>query len=85
MDDNNSSPQTSNSSSADRLNSFHPECNKLKQQYDQCFNAWFTEHYMTGDYNNDECQKLFKIYTDCVKVCIYLPTITFNYAHKYFN
>lgn len=74
MDDNNSSPSTS---TADRLNSFHPECNNLKQQYDQCFNAWFTDHYMNGHYNNVECQKLFEIYTDCVKVIISTSAMTY--------
>ncbi|VVC41007.1 Mitochondrial distribution/morphology family 35/apoptosis,DNA repair protein, Swi5 [Cinara cedri] len=65
MDDNDSrSPTTS---SADRLNSFHPDCNNLKQQYDQCFNLWFTEHYMNGHYDNSDCQKVFENYTDCVK------------------
>ncbi|XP_025405619.1 TP53-regulated inhibitor of apoptosis 1-B-like [Sipha flava] len=65
-DSNNSSPATA-TSSADRLDSFHPKCNDLKYQYDQCFNVWFTEHYMNGHYNNQECQKVFELYTECVK------------------
>lgn len=68
MGDNNSSP--SSTTNADRLNSFHPECNELKHQYDQCFNVWFTEHYMNGHYENEKCQKIFEIYTSCVKVYI---------------
>lgn len=67
MGDNNSSTPTTNT---DRLNSFHPECSDLKHKYDQCFNSWFTEHYMNGHYNNDECQKVFDMYTNCVKVSI---------------
>lgn len=66
-DNSSSSPTTTN---VDRLNSFHPECSNLKHQYDQCFNLWFTKHYMNGDYQNNECQKIFEIYTDCVKVCV---------------
>lgn len=67
MGDKSSSTSTTTTHS-DRLNSFHPECNDLKQQYDQCFNVWFTSHYMNGHYNNDECQKIFEMYTGCVKV-----------------
>lgn len=67
MGDNNSNPSTTN---GERLDSFHPDCTNLKQEYDQCFNFWFTEHYMNGHYNNHECQKIFEMYTSCVKVCI---------------
>lgn len=67
MDDNNSSPAPTK---VDRLNSFHPDCDELKQQYDECFNVWFTEHYMNGHYNNEGCNKVFELYTDCVKVCL---------------
>lgn len=70
MDDNTSTSTTK----IDRLDSFHPECNELKQQYDQCFNIWFTEQYMNGHYENDECRKLFEVYTDCVKVSIAVHT-----------
>jgi len=66
MGDNNSSPAPTK---VDRLNSFHPDCDELKQQYDECFNVWFTEHYMNGHYNNEACNKVFELYTDCVKVC----------------
>lgn len=73
MGDNNSStPTTATKTNADRLNSFHPECSDLKHEYDQCFNAWFTAHYMNGHYNNNECQNIFDMYTSCVKVHIYL-------------
>ncbi|XP_022175769.1 TP53-regulated inhibitor of apoptosis 1-like [Myzus persicae] len=64
MGDNNSSPTTTK---VDRLKSFHPDCDELKQKYDQCFNVWFTEHYMNGHYNNEGCNKVFELYTDCVK------------------
>lgn len=76
MGDKNSSQSTKN---IDRLNSFHPECNDLKQQYDDCFNVWFTEHYMNGHYNNEECQKIFGMYTDCVKVNIFCSLMSFNF------
>lgn len=69
MGDNNSSPTTTK---VDRLNSFHPDCDELKQKYDQCFNVWFTEHYMNGHYNNEGCNKVFELYTDCVKVSLHI-------------
>lgn len=84
MGDNNSSTSTTN---VDRLNSFHPECNDLKQQYDQCFNVWFTEQYMNGHYNNNKCQKIFEAYTECVKVLVYLLCInidTFPYLFVHY-
>lgn len=83
-DDNSSSPTTN----TDRLNSFHPECNDLKYQYDQCFNSWFTEHYMNGHYNNDKCQKVFEIYTNCVKVSIifiFIDEIEFHLNYSLFK
>ncbi|XP_025191000.1 TP53-regulated inhibitor of apoptosis 1-like isoform X2 [Melanaphis sacchari] len=64
MDDKNSNPDPTK---VERLNSFHPDCNELKQRYDECFNVWFTEHYMNGHYNNEGCNKVFELYTDCVK------------------
>jgi len=88
MGDNNSSPPTTTTTTttttdattnADRLNSFHPECNDLKHQYDQCFNEWFTEHYMNGRYKNNACQHIFEMYTSCVKVLI------INFIIFYFN
>jgi len=68
MGDNNSSPTTAE---VDRLKSFHPACDELKQKYDQCFNVWFTEHYMNGHDNNERCNKVFELYTDCVKVSLH--------------
>jgi len=67
MGDNNSIPAPAK---VDRLNSFHPDCDELKEKYDECFNVWFTEHYMNGHYNNEGCNKIFELYTDCVKVCL---------------
>lgn len=83
MGDSNTSTPATATSSADRLNSFHPECNDLKYQYDQCFNVWFTEHYMNGHYNNHECQKVFELYTECVKVCVLCYNCLFIFYYCY--
>lgn len=69
----------------DRLDSFHPECNDLKHQYDQCFNFWFREHYMNGNYNNNVCHKVFEMYTDCVKVSIILHCRFIIKCYSLFN
>lgn len=82
MDDNNSdTPSASNATG--RLESFHPKCTDLKQQYDQCFNTWFTEHYMNGHYNNNQCLNILQTYTDCVKVCVIYLHIFFNFNNVY--
>ena len=51
------------------MNSVSETCSKLKQEYDSCFNTWFTEKFLRGDNSNDVCGPLFQVYRDCVKVC----------------
>jgi TRIAP1/MDM35 family protein len=47
------------------MSSISPECNKLKQEYDDCFNKWYTQQYLNGD-TQDACQDIFKKYKTCV-------------------
>jgi TRIAP1/MDM35 family protein len=50
------------------MSSISPSCQTLKDEYDGCFNSWFTEHYLKGDTSADMCTNLFKKYQACVKV-----------------
>lgn len=43
-------------------------CSHLKEQYDTCFNTWFTQKFLKGDYDDEMCAPLLKVYTQCVKV-----------------
>ncbi|KAI8906327.1 mitochondrial distribution/morphology family 35/apoptosis, partial [Gorgonomyces haynaldii] len=45
--------------------SLAPECTPLKQEYEDCFNRWYTEKYLKGD-TRPQCEDLFKKYKACV-------------------
>ncbi|XP_022920015.1 TP53-regulated inhibitor of apoptosis 1-like [Onthophagus taurus] len=49
------------------MNSIGEACNDLKQQYDNCFNTWFSEHFLKGNTNDSMCEPIFKVYQQCVK------------------
>lgn len=48
--------------------SLAPECNELKEKYDTCFLKWYSEGYLRGKSNQDECAGLFKQYRSCLTV-----------------
>ena len=50
------------------MNSISPNCQELKERYDECFNKWFREKYLKGE-TKDDCAEIFKDYQACVKVC----------------
>ena len=50
------------------MSSISPSCQTLKDEYDACFNSWFSEHYLKGDTTADMCTNLFKKYQACIKV-----------------
>lgn len=52
------------------MESIGQECKELKKQYDDCFNAWFSERYLKGDYHSNMCHRLFETYQGCVKEAI---------------
>jgi len=60
------------------MNSVSETCSKLKQEYDSCFNTWFTEKFLRGDNSNDVCGPLFQVYRDCVKKAIQEQKIDLN-------
>lgn len=50
------------------MNSIGEDCNKLKRDYDACFNTWFADKFLNGETNDSMCAPLFKVYQQCVKV-----------------
>ena len=54
------------------MNSISEACIELKQNYDSCFNTWFTEKFLRGDQSMDVCTPFFQVYQDCVKVFTFL-------------
>lgn len=54
------------------MESIGKECGELKQEYDACFNKWYSEKFLKGDMefsqNYVPCEELFKVYRDCVTV-----------------
>ncbi|KAL7747129.1 Mitochondrial distribution and morphology protein 35 [Sorochytrium milnesiophthora] len=47
------------------MDSIGPQCTPLKQEYETCFNRWYTEKFLKGD-TSTECDELFKKYRACV-------------------
>jgi len=62
------------------MSSISPSCQALKDEYDACFNSWFSEHYLKGDTTADMCTNLFKKYQACIKVkAIFSYLINFKF------
>ncbi|XP_014213105.1 TP53-regulated inhibitor of apoptosis 1-like isoform X1 [Copidosoma floridanum] len=49
------------------MNSLGSVCNEFKNQYDDCFNVWFSEKFLKGDTNDSMCATLFSSYQQCIK------------------
>lgn len=49
------------------MESIDHECTKLKQQYETCFYAWYSENFLKGD-TRDACEDLFQQYRACIDV-----------------
>ncbi|KAF9966201.1 Mitochondrial distribution and morphology protein 35 [Mortierella alpina] len=41
------------------------KCTKIKQEYDSCFNAWYSEKFLKGD-ATPQCDDLFFKYKECL-------------------
>ena len=55
------------------MDSINKECNPLKHEYDNCFNKWYAEQFLNGNWeteNGEPCKELFTKYRQCVTVCI---------------
>ncbi|KAH8155646.1 uncharacterized protein LAJ45_00656 [Morchella importuna] len=46
--------------------SIDPECSEKKERYDTCFIKWYSEKYLRGESQTDECKDLFKEYQICL-------------------
>ncbi|XP_075220037.1 TP53-regulated inhibitor of apoptosis 1-like isoform X2 [Lycorma delicatula] len=42
-------------------------CKKLKEEYENCFNLWFSQKFLKGDDNDEMCAPLLKVYIECVQ------------------
>lgn len=51
------------------MNSLSKKCQEAKEQYDACFNKWFSEKYLKGKID-DECEGFFKVYQKCIKEAV---------------
>ncbi|KAK2156385.1 hypothetical protein LSH36_214g00003 [Paralvinella palmiformis] len=51
------------------MNSVSPKCQQLKEDYDKCFNHWFTDKYLKG-VKKEDCIDVFRSYQSCVKDAI---------------
>ncbi|CAL8107642.1 unnamed protein product [Orchesella dallaii] len=50
------------------MDSLDKKCNDLKHAYDSCFNSWFSEKFLKGNYKEAiPCESILKMYSDCVK------------------
>nr|NP_725705.2 uncharacterized protein Dmel_CG30108 [Drosophila melanogaster]AAM68483.2 uncharacterized protein Dmel_CG30108 [Drosophila melanogaster] len=52
------------------MSSVGEDCNELKQQYDACFNSWFSERFLKGQMDDSACAPIFRVYQECVKRAI---------------
>ncbi|CUM50779.1 unnamed protein product [Debaryomyces tyrocola] len=50
--------------------SFAPECTEAKNQYDDCFNKWYTEKFLQGKSLENECTELWDSYITCVNTAL---------------
>lgn len=49
------------------MESIGEKCTPLKQEYDACFNKWYTEKFLQGKPQTNDCAEVFKKYQACVK------------------
>ncbi|EFX69007.1 hypothetical protein DAPPUDRAFT_301169 [Daphnia pulex] len=64
------------------MNSVSEACSQLKQNYDACFNTWFTEKFLRGDHSTDSCGPFFKVYRECVRKAIQEQNIDLKEIEK---
>ncbi|XP_050300877.1 TP53-regulated inhibitor of apoptosis 1-like [Anthonomus grandis grandis] len=64
------------------MNSIGEACNDLKKEYDDCFNSWFSDHFLKGRTNDSMCAPLFKVYQECVKKAMKEQKLDFEEVKK---
>ncbi|CAK5083841.1 unnamed protein product [Meloidogyne enterolobii] len=72
-----STKTTKNTNNSRYMHSIFQECDQLKKEYDNCFNAFF-QKFISPEYRhssglNNPCEQVHFVYRECVeKVCLYL-------------
>lgn len=49
------------------MNSVGPDCAEFKKVYDNCFQNWFTNHFLKGETDDSMCKEQFQKYSECVR------------------
>lgn len=68
------------------MESFDERCTPLKEQYDACFNSWYSDKFLRGDTSEDGCAQLFKVYRECLavrKLIEFTVCVSFSAAFVY--
>ncbi|KAF2671925.1 hypothetical protein BT63DRAFT_452428 [Microthyrium microscopicum] len=46
--------------------SLAPECNESKERYDTCFLRWYSDKFLRGSAQTNDCDSLFRTYSACL-------------------
>ena len=69
------------------MDSIDKTCTPLKQQYDQCFNKWYLDKFLTGQHKekdgDEPCAQLFKQYKACVSVSFLISNLCSLYLQTF--
>ncbi|KAF8795366.1 TP53-regulated inhibitor of apoptosis 1-B like protein [Argiope bruennichi] len=53
------------------MESIGKDCRELKQKYEACFNAWYSEKFLKNEGGDiSVCEPLFQEYQKCLKVAL---------------
>lgn len=52
------------------MESLGKACTELKQKYEDCFNKWYTDEFLKGQFGSNPCQDMFEEYRACVMVAV---------------
>ncbi|XP_030751427.1 TP53-regulated inhibitor of apoptosis 1-like isoform X2 [Sitophilus oryzae] len=64
------------------MNSIGEACTDLKKEYDDCFNAWFSDHFLRGRTNDSICAPLLKVYQHCIKKAMKEQNLDYDEVRK---
>ena len=52
------------------MESLGKSCTDLKNRYENCFNKWYTDEFLKGQFGSNPCQEMFEEYRACVMVTV---------------
>lgn len=58
------------------------KCTKIKQEYDGCFNNWYSEKFLKGD-ATPQCDDLFFKYKECLMVSLFGPSLLHEHTRTF--